>query len=117
MDSKQGCDLFLDSKNKDVALVYSKIKRAYRLGGTSIAIETESGLRVLLRKNCGLKFSYVDEWQYIPEVDAENRPGKYYSYTMRGQDSAPLNYKDKDKFTGKYRWMRLKSHKIEEKID
>jgi hypothetical protein len=56
----------------------------------------------------------VDEWQYIPEVDGENRPGKYFQYNLRCKNSAPTNYKDKDPLSGRYKWMRLRSHKIED---
>jgi hypothetical protein len=112
-DHTHGCDIVYLGRKFKASPIYAPVAKAYRPSSTTVAVETTSGLKVLLRRTGGTKYDYVDEWQYIPEVDEENRPGKYYQYNLRCKNSAPTNYKDKDPVTGRYKWMRLRSHKID----
>ena len=116
-DYLHGCDIKFFRKNVASPKIYSKTTRAFRPSPTTVAIETDSGLRILLRATGGPKYSYVDEWRYLAEFDHENHPGRYHDYTLRGGNTAPTNRKGRLDETGGPLWIRVASHKIEESYE
>ena len=112
MDYQHGCDIVFFKKNLPKPKIYSTADKAYRPTNLTIALETVTGLKILLRATGGIKYAYVDEWQFTPDLDEEGHPGKYFEYTLRGANTAPTNVRDRD-CNGKPRWIRVKSLKIE----
>jgi hypothetical protein len=109
-----GCDIRFFRKNVANPKIYSKTTRAYRPGSMTVAIETDSGLRILLRATGGPKYQFVDEWRFLPDFDDENHPGRYHDYTLRGPNTAPTNRRGRLEGSGKPVWIRVASHKIED---
>lgn len=115
-DQLHGCDIRFFRKNVANPKIYSRTIRAFRPTSATVAIETDSGLKILLRTTGGTKYFFVDEWRYLAEFDHESHPGRYHDYTLRGRNTAPANRKGLVAGSRDPLWIRIASHRIEGSI-